>query len=186
MPESCRSITQINSYQAIIVSDIDRAYAVFTYKCGQIEWSSVGENNLAVVGFNANGPFIEESEISFKNYRLSGLRGVGDEITCEFEPITNLFIRLPSTQAQRDRLECIAALDRDTELLQGETSQTLADMLKPCPCTEAQCIKDDGSFIKQENSTQNCYITAYPVKFQPSQTGESFTLTQQCCYSRNG
>ena len=99
---------------------MDRAYAVFSYICGEVQWSSVGENNIAVVGFNANGPFNEESEISFKNYRLSGLRGVGSTISCEFEPITNMIIRLPSTQAQRDQLECIAALDRDIELLHGE------------------------------------------------------------------
>ena len=140
-----------------------------------------------MVGYNANGPFNEESEIPFKNYRLSGLVGVGSTISCEFAPITNMIIRLPSTQAQRDQLECISALDVDTELLHEETThETLASMLKPCPCTLSQCIEDDGCFIKQENTTQNCYISSYPVDFQIAGSGDNFTLTQQCCYSSSG
>ena len=63
--------------------------------------------------------------------------------------------------------------------------EDLADMLKPCPCTLSQCIEDDGCFIKQENS-QNCYISAYPVDIQITESEESLTLTQQCCYSGSG
>ena len=144
----------------------------------------MGENNLAVVGFNANGPFNEESEISFKNYRLSGLKGVGSTISCEFSPITNLIIRLPSTQAQRDQVECISALDDDAKLLHEETTyETLASMLKPCPCTLSQIRQDYASFVDQENTAQNCFISTYPVTYQIAESGDIFTLTQQCCYS---
>ena len=166
---------------------MDRAYAVFSYICGEIEWSSVGENNLAVVGFNANGPLNEELEVSFHNYRLSGLRGVGSTISCENNPITNLVCRLPSTQARRDEVECISALDKDTELLHEETThQALASMLKPCPCSLSQIQQDFASFIRQENTAQNCYISAFPVTYQIAESKDTLTLTQQCCYSSRG
>ena len=181
----CCFVPQVNNYQAIIVSDIERAYAVFTYKCGEIEWSSVGENNLAVVGFNANGPFDEESEIPFKNYRLSGLRGVGGTIACEYNPITNFIVRLPSTQRQRNQIECIKALDTDSDILQGEkTYSELAEMLKPCPCTLSQVSQDGARFIRQANSALNCYVSTNPVEVLVAKTNDKLTLTQQCCYMR--
>ena len=155
--------------------------------CGEMEWSSVGENNLAVVGFNANGPFNEELEVSFNNYRLSGYEGVGSTISCENSPVTNFICRLPSTQAQRDQVECISALDKDTELLHEETThEALARMLKPCPCTLSQIRQDYASFLEQENTAQNCFISTYPVTYQITESGDTFTLTQQCCYSSRG
>lgn len=177
---------QVNNYQAIIVSGVVRAYAVFSYICGEMQWSSVGANDLAVVGFNAAGPFNGvNDELSFKNYRLSGLPNVGVTISCEYEPVTNLIIRLPSTEAQRRKLECIQQLKRDMDILQGETTYTeLADMLTQCPCSRDQCLQDEARFIRQESITdRECYITTNPIEMQ---IGEQYlTITQQCCYTSN-
>ena len=51
---------QENTYQAILITDGTYSYAVFTYKCGLLEW---GEG--ATIGFNAPGGFYHNHELSF-------------------------------------------------------------------------------------------------------------------------
>ena len=138
-----------------------------------------------MVGFNADGPFNEETEISFKNYRLSGLKGVGSTISCEYDPVTNLIVRLPSTQRQRNQVECIKALDADSDILQGEiTYSELAEKLEPCPCTWSQVFQDGARFTRQAISARNCYVSTNPVEVLIAKTNDKLTLTQQCCYRR--
>lgn len=151
-----------------------------------MEWSSLGANNLAVIGFNAAGPFNDDSmELSFKNYRLSGLPQVGQTISCEYNPVTNLVIRLPSTEARRRELDCLQELDAEEKLLSGESYANLIDMLLDCPCSENQCLQDEGRFIRQEDVTdRRCYITTNPIRILVGQKNR--TLAQQCCYSSNG
>ena len=52
---------QRNTFQAIIVTDGSaRSYAVFTYRCGSMQWS--GEP--ATIGFNADGGLFENHPLS--------------------------------------------------------------------------------------------------------------------------
>ena len=52
---------QVNSYQAIVITDhLTQAYAVFTYKCGDLNWA-----REPTIGFNAASLF-------YDNYLLSG------------------------------------------------------------------------------------------------------------------
>ena len=70
-------LPQRNTFQAIIITDgIERSYAVFTYRCGSMEWS--GEP--ATIGFNAD-------EGLFENHPLSGAPNSRD-IACENFPET--------------------------------------------------------------------------------------------------
>ena len=148
----------------------------------------MGQNNLAVVGFNA-GTSSDNTEQFFKNYRLSGLEGVGGNVSCEVKTsnLTNLIIRLPASESviQNNKLNCILALENDTAILGGETTHAeLAEMLDPCPCTRRQALEDDARFIPQTVSNENldCFVSATPKMVEISSTGATFTLTQQCCY----
>ena len=51
---------QLNSYQAVLITDGQASYAVFTYKCGMLEWSA-----NATIGFNTDGTL-------YRNHYLSG------------------------------------------------------------------------------------------------------------------
>ena len=51
---------QENTYQAILITDGTYSYAVFTYKCGLLEW---GDD--ATIGFNAPGGFYHNHELSY-------------------------------------------------------------------------------------------------------------------------
>ena len=177
---------QVNNYQAIVVSGVLRAYAIFTYFCGGIQWSSVGQNGWAVVGFNA-GTSSDNVESFFKNYRLSGLEGVGGNVSCEVKTsnITNLIIRLPATEfpEQKNKLNCILALQEDRAILGGETTHAeLAEMLDPCPCTRKQAVEENARFVPQTCPNTDCFISASPKIFEILSTKTTLTVTQQCCY----
>ena len=70
---------QVNSYQAIIITDhTSQAYAVFTYKCGDLNWA-----RGPTIGFNAASQF-------YDNYDLSGSTNA-DIMDCFNSPINSYF-----------------------------------------------------------------------------------------------
>ena len=180
---------QFNNYQAIVVSDVLRTFVVFSYICGDIQWSALGINKAAVVGFNAEGTY-------FGNHHLSGYAGVGDAVSCTFDLgkrrkrqtlINNVGMQLPAGKETVERVkECIDAFDRDKKFLEeAQLNVTvLAQMLVPCPCTRRQAIMDRGRFRKQDDITQDCYVSTNPVELDLFLTKS--TLTQQCCYDNSG
>lgn len=54
------TLLQSNAYQAIIITDGENTYSVFTYKCGEMEWA-----RGATIGYNSGGE-------QFRNHPLSG------------------------------------------------------------------------------------------------------------------
>lgn len=70
---------QVNSYQAIIITDhTSQTYAVFTYKCGDLNWA-----RSPTIGFNAASLFYE-------NYDLSGSTSA-DIMDCFNSPTNDYF-----------------------------------------------------------------------------------------------
>ena len=67
---------QTNSYQVVIVTDGVESYAVFTYKCGELNWSSI--LGSAAVGYSAGNN-------SFANHPLSQSSNV-NSIACLNSP----------------------------------------------------------------------------------------------------
>lgn len=61
---------QVNSYQAIVITNGTESFAVFTYQCGAMAW-----HGSATIGFNSGGAF-------FENHPLSGTRNA-NSIACE-------------------------------------------------------------------------------------------------------
>ena len=55
---------QTNTYQGVLVTDGVQSYALYTYRCGEMEWSGG-----ATIGFGA-------SDELYANLRLSGSAGV--------------------------------------------------------------------------------------------------------------
>ena len=182
---------QFNNYQAIIVSEVGRTYVVFLYICGDIQWSAVGRNTAAVVGFTADGKY-------FKNHPLSRFSGVGDAVSCTFDVgkrrkrqdgkfnSTSNVLKVPAKIETVELVKkCLDAYEKDKFLLEssGFNVTFLAQMLYPCPCTRAQAIMDRGRFRKQDDMP-NCYYSTNPVELDLYI--EMITLTQQCCYDNNG
>ena len=60
---------QTNTYQAVLITDGSKSYAVYIYKCSMMKWS-----NEATIGWNAGGEL-------YANHPLSGLPAA-NEIAC--------------------------------------------------------------------------------------------------------
>ena len=156
--------------------------------CGEIQWSALGRNRAAVVGFNAEGN-------SFANHPLSGFPAVGDAVSCTFElgkrrkrqeeemPAANMLMELPADPDLKDKVEkCLNAFDFDAGLLLfGTSAETLAAMLDPCPCSHRQAAIDHGRYTPQQNEPgSTCYVSTNPIEMRLLLS--AITLTQQCCY----
>ena len=73
---------QTNTWQALVITDGNTSYAVFTYRCGDLEWS-----DNAVIGFNAGGSIYQNSTI------------IGKTSACQNSPEsvwTNLLYKISS------------------------------------------------------------------------------------------
>ena len=64
--------TQTNTFQGIVITNGASSYAVFTYECGDINWSG-----MATIGFKATGSF-------YQNHAYSGSRAAS--IDCVNSP----------------------------------------------------------------------------------------------------
>ena len=189
---------QFNDYQAVIISNTVRTFTFFTYICGGIQWSSLGTNAAAVVGYNARGGF-------FNNHPLSGFQAIGEAVSCTValrrrqkrqlpmpgdDMMTNgMMEELERDEELSERVqECLDNYDLDSVLFIGtahfETNlTTLAGQLQPCPCSYYQALNDFGRFIPQ-NDNPSCFVSAtfIPIRLR---VGDPLTLTQQCCYGNN-
>lgn len=54
----CTALTQHNSFRALAVTDGRQSYAVFSYKCGAINWG-----NTFTIGFKASNIFYENFDL---------------------------------------------------------------------------------------------------------------------------
>lgn len=159
-------------------------YAIFTYICGEMEWSSFGTNNPAVVGYNLGSGY-------FYNHPLSGFLSIGESISCMIGTrrrgkrqnemqTTNLELSLPVSQALRVKFErCRRAAAFDNSNFIVISFETLLSELEPCPCTLNQAKNDVGRFLKFSDNPL-CYLSI-PKEF--NLIVRTATLNQKCCYN---
>ena len=146
-----------------------------------MQWSSVGKNNAAVVGYN--------SGTSFYNHPLSGYASVGESISCtietgrrqkrqsEIQP-TSLVL---SPSVDHNLASCRRAVQRDevnsTFLL--KSPDQIASELDPCPCTLQQARNDIGRFVKYSDNP-TCFLSgSKSVRV----VTKIIKVIQQCCYN---
>ena len=184
-------LLQTNNYQAIIVTNNTRTFAIFTYTCGEIQWSALGRNRAAVVGYNARGDY-------YSNHPSSGFAAVGNSVSCTFQlgrrqarqappPSMSVMMDLgASSSVVQQREECLIAINFDMVFLTGSTPQNLVNMLDPCP-PDLQTVKlDFGRFILHPGNfpgSSICYVSATSISV--SLLVSRIQLTQQCCYNQN-
>ena len=158
------------------MTNFTHTYALFTYLCGDMQWSSVGENNAAVVGFNAMGEF-------FENHPQSGTQKIADAVSCgelrqrgDIDPLITIF-QIPTEDcdnltkpSKRLLCHCKSRLANDISFDVNE----VVKQLYPCPPTLQQAIADTGRFIRQNDNS--CYVSGKTVSINNT------SFTQQCCY----
>lgn len=160
----------------------DRAsiYYLFTYTCGGIEWSSIGEEH-AVVGYNAQSDYVF-------NHPASGYISVGHAISCldsrkkrqeEWRKSTISGMVESNENLMRASHLCMVAYDQDVDDISDEKlSDEIITEVEACPCTSQQASLD--SRFQRQSSNGNCYTQIMPIRV-PTPARE-FTFVQQCCY----
>lgn len=156
-----------------------------------MEWSAVGRNRAAVVGYNIRGDY-------YRNHPVSGFDAIGFAVSCTFQlrrrqsrqtppPVSNS-INEPDTDPNTVmmREQCMDIITSDEALVLQMDPQVLKNMLDPCPNDMRQAMDDFGRFMLQpgEFPSSRCFIStrSRSVRFV-----ETVFLTQQCCYgNENG
>lgn len=153
-----------------MVTDYIRSYAIFTYRCGDL--NTPGYHQYSTIGINADDAF-------GINHPLSGSRAITN-VSCANGEWNNLVYELSSsaievTASQSMIGECwnYYALDigRDASINSTLFSSAIENLPK-CPCSMQQVIYDLQFYVDPEDS--NCYIS----RFYQS----AFGLGVYCCY----
>ncbi len=155
---------------------------VFTYICGNLQWSATGSSpDAAVVGYSSAGT-------QYLNHRLSGYRSIGDSISCA--------VRLGRRRKRQtggntlvfnvrnDVFErCQGMLGIDEGRGQNHLLPESRNRLEPCPCTVSQALQDTARF-RQQSDDINCFVSMKPVVVATAgvHSSRESHIYQQCCY----
>jgi len=83
----CCFSEQMNTYQAVLATDGTSSYAIFTYRCGDINWA-----RSSSIGYNAPGGI-------FLNHPLAGGPGAANIDCSGSQTWTNLLYNLTGSSA---------------------------------------------------------------------------------------
>ena len=172
--------SQTNTYQGIILTDRANTYFLLTYTCGDIEWSSIGDE-AAVVGYNAQSDY-------FFNHPASGFSSIGDAVSCtsprnkrqEKLSVFTIGKRVQvNKELVRDSVKCMAFYTVDTEdISEEQLNNEIIPNVEPCPCNSRQASQDKR--FQPQPSKENCYTQIVPLKVRTN--AQVYTFVQQCCY----
>lgn len=173
---------QRNSFQAIIISNDEQSFAVFTYNCNMLGWTGLFNN--AVIGYNV-GEGVDGSFPRFDNYGLSGQPNVNlvaclnEEFGVEWSSLVYKVGDISGDTVQENRAKCLAKYQKDIERFGMQPfSLAMSRSVQSCPCSVFQALLDRRfvyNFIAQPPSSKAfCFFQRFP-----SQSG----AVQECCYS---
>uniref|UniRef100_A0A1X7TZY4 VWFD domain-containing protein n=1 Tax=Amphimedon queenslandica TaxID=400682 RepID=A0A1X7TZY4_AMPQE len=159
---------KVNSYQAIIITDHVRSYALFTYRCNDLQWYGYMKN--AIIGTNTGGGS------QYNNYNVSNFK----EIVCINMPDSEFYsivyqLSSPgfSSSNQTKYQECSNYYYEDiAKYGSNDVLASQAQGLPPCPCSGQQAQLD--GMWREIKTGLNCYNYKFP---------SSTNATQRCCYS---
>ena len=179
-------ISQTNTYQGVIITDTVRTYYVFTYVCGEIEWSGLG-TETAIVGFNSNGDF-------FDNHPANGLSDIGELIACNTGPegvnrtyqenggeVNELSFNLDLAIS---KAACIDVANRDDEAFENIDDVISLGDLPECEQLRAR-LELGAAFQEFPQQAGNCYRSSNVVN-AVGNNGEILEFVSVCCYDNNG
>ena len=160
---------QINTYQAILITDLYESYAIFTYECGELQWS--GLNAFPTIGFNS------PSDGTFANHPLTAQEGA-TEIACRPSSSTNNVIYQISkdqSAVEEQKRMCLAWYLSDFDKYDAPMINSYDQFTLPCPCTFFQAFFDRRfRFVSNPNKTSSCFTTRFLT---------SEVALRECCYS---
>lgn len=172
---------QTNTFQGVIITDTFRTYYVFTYVCGEMEWSGLG-SETAIVGFNSNADY-------FDNHPLNGLPDIHQLISCS--GATNQRnggeanqLPIGTTIEQTRIIACMAIANADDAAIADISTFPGLDQLPGCPSTKVQ-LTISTEYQQFPEQTGDCYRSNSVINGMGSD-GSPFEFSTVCCYASNG
>ena len=172
-----------------MITDDIQTYAVFTYNCEMLQWTTPPlSNRHSVIGYNLNTDFSQSTSIpTFQNHRLSTLPEVST-IACankaENVAWSNIIYKIGESNSglQLARAECLRLRDRDIKNFQVHNPYMLSS--SPCPCSVFQAFRDTRymyiSDINQHTTAVEIPNLCFTQRFPPRSINYGTNL---CCYS---
>ena len=161
---------QTNAYQAIVITNHEESYAIFTYNCGEVEWAA-GLGSYSTIGFYS------ASDGIFENHPLTGQPNV-NMIACDPNPdINNVIYAIGTVNQQQLRRECLEWFFSDLILFDDFLIASLDQAARTCPCSSFQAQFDPRFRITfTPSKTSICFVERFPI---------SALATRECCYSND-
>ena len=128
---------QTNTYQGIIITDKVNTYYVFTYICGELQWSVGSGFDHAVVGYNSHGDY-------FYNTPGSGYENIADIVSCSFQVGNRRIRNTPPQESMQGVLPyntpnpvemCSDKIDTDRNSISDDKILHILEILPDCPPT---------------------------------------------------
>lgn len=197
---------QTNTFQGIIITDTIHSYYIFSFTCGEIEWSGQGFET-AIVGYNSNADY-------FDNHPANGFPDIGQIISCTRHVIpqgkrrkrqapgggapANLIPANPDVQAAVAECNQLAQFDQqnipDINNVRGAVGTVLPinimdpNLLPHCPPTRPQA-EISPEFREFTDVTRDCFQSK--KSFIPSfitnpSLQRPYEFISVCCYSPDG
>ena len=175
---------QTNTYQGIIITDKVNTYYVFTYICGELQWSVGSGFDHAVVGYNSHGDY-------FYNTPGSGYENIADIVSCSFQvgnrrrrsthPSKDWYGKLPPSNDQA-AIECSYKINIDRDSISDDKIQQVLKNLPDCP-PNSHLVEVDRLF-EPDSTKAACFRSK--IQFDPKNIANvqrQYVFVQQCCYS---
>ena len=197
----CHFILQTNTYQGIIITDTVFSYYLFSYTCGDIEWSGQGFET-AIVGYSSKADF-------FGNHPANGFQEIGQVVSCTRQIISE---RRRKRNAGDDAgVACVLDVDPDliiarmkceeianfddsniadiTSIVDDVTGATVnaANEVTACPPFSAQAVVSP-QFVQADEQGTGCFRSEPP--YTPDATlnnlEKGYEFVSVCCYNSIG
>ena len=185
---------QTNKYQGIIITDRVHTYSLFTYTCGELQWSAHGLE-YAVVGYNCQGDY-------FSNNPASGYENIADVVSCSFQVTGKrrrrqtiidsindftMTMEMPADSEMQKLLNmCLDLINIDNNSITISDVPIIVDKLPVCPPSYYQVNVD--LLFEKDSTRQGCFQSK--VQHDPSESGikvqRDYRFVQQCCYLDRG
>jgi hypothetical protein len=172
----------------MIISDGVQSYYIFSYGCGEIQWSGVGDET-AIVGFNLRADF-------FYNHPANGLPDIDRIVSCGVQPDDMSSRRvvdgeIPATLSQQSCGQVANADDRfipDITALEDMDGNDITSKLPLCPLTLDLFQFNSHIFEPFPSQPGNCYRSNSDNTFIPtdSKLQGTYEFVSVCCYADNG
>ena len=190
---------QTNTYQAIIVTNTTQSYYIFSFTCGNIQWSGLGFET-AIFGYNSHGDY-------FSNHPANGFADIGEIVSCTRQIIparrrkkrqnamvdgalANLIPANPQVRMNVARCNGIADFDdvnipdiENIVLLDGRMEDPLSQV-PHCPPTRAQ-IDISTLFESFPEKPGDCFRSRNVYEPEGQDLQRLYVFVSVCCYDSN-